>query len=180
MSKHPSLTTLSLMLLFLSSLYGEEECVTCSFFKDSAVSTHDSALIIRKNKIRINARYIKDLDITENGYAVWSCGKYRNVFINKKGRVILWGVPDFDNGADGFSNGLIRIIRNDKYGYADRKGKIVIAPVYDGALPFENGVAKVCSGCKDTCVENSDCEHRYFKGGKWTTRPPFRFTVEDR
>jgi len=54
-------------------------------------------------------------------------------------------------GADEFSDGLVRTVINQKYGFADRHGKIVIAPKYDGAFPFEHGYAIVCIGCRETC-----------------------------
>lgn len=34
--------------------------------------------------------------------------------------------------------------KNGKYGYADESGNVVIKPDYTSAMPFENGLAKVC------------------------------------
>jgi hypothetical protein len=64
-------------------------------------------------------------------------------------KLSLTGVPTFDNGPDEFHDGLVRFVKNHKYGFADRNGKIVIAPRGDGAMPFEKGRAKVCLGCMD-------------------------------
>lgn len=62
---------------------------------------------------------------------------------------VLYNVFSYDNGPDYVSEGLFRIILNDKIGYADSTtGKIVIEPQYGCAHPFENGVAKVSLECK--------------------------------
>ncbi len=55
----------------------------------------------------------------------------------------------YDNGPDYPSEGLIRVVKNGKIGYADAKTyAIVIPPQYDCAFPFENGKAKVSNNCK--------------------------------
>jgi hypothetical protein len=38
---------------------------------------------------------------------------------------------------------------NQKYGFADRHGKIVIAPRYGGAFPFLHGYGMVWIGCRE-------------------------------
>jgi len=47
----------------------------------------------------------------------------------------------------------VRFVRKKKYGFANRKGQIVIPPVYDGAMNFESGVTKVCNGCQEKCAQ---------------------------
>ena len=71
-----------------------------------------------------------------------------------------------DNGADSFHDGLVRIVRNGKYGFANRRGQVVIPPIYDGALNFEKGRAEACKGCQSKC-DDRDCEHHSFAGGEW-------------
>ena len=71
-----------------------------------------------------------------------------------------------DNWADTFHDGLVRVVRNEKYGFSNRKGQLVISPVYDGAMNFEDGKAKVCNGCTIKCVEQ-ECEYSVFSGGNW-------------
>ena len=48
-------------------------------------------------------------------------------------------------------------------GFIDRNLALVIAPRFDGALPFEDGWAEVCIQCKLT----SDGEHSWYEGGLW-------------
>ncbi|MGE4439496.1 MAG: WG repeat-containing protein [Achromobacter pulmonis] len=72
----------------------------------------------------------------------------------------------FDNGPDYPRDGRYRIRLNGKIGYADEEtGAIVIAPVYDCALPFEEGRARAGVGCR----QESDGEHRWWSGGRWQT-----------
>ena len=56
----------------------------------------------------------------------------------------------YDNGPDYISDGLFRIKRNGKIGYANEKGEIVIDAVYACANPFENSKAKVALTCTQT------------------------------
>ncbi|NJO90703.1 MAG: WG repeat-containing protein [Chloroflexia bacterium] len=65
-----------------------------------------------------------------------------------KGENVLFEVFRYDNGPDYFSEGLLRIVKNGKIGYANEQGKIVIEPQYDCAWPFANGKASVSNSCK--------------------------------
>ncbi len=54
----------------------------------------------------------------------------------------------FDNGPDYFEKGLSRILKQDKFGFINKKGAVIIPPQYDFASPFnERGLAYVCKGC---------------------------------
>ena len=48
--------------------------------------------------------------------------------------------------------GLIERFVNNKYGFANRQGKIVIKPAYDWAGSFEHGPAAVCNQCREVCA----------------------------
>lgn len=115
--------------------------------------------------LAIASRYLKDLPYSSDGLAaVWIAGQW--AYVNRRGVAIITGVPSYDNGPDEFHDGLVRFIKDKKYGFADRKGEAIIRPIYDGALPFENGRAKVCLGCVNKCSDR-DCEHHMFSGGHW-------------
>jgi WG containing repeat len=88
------------------------------------------------------------------------------MYVNRRGKVVITGVPVFDNGPDEFHDGLVRFVKGRKYGFADRTGKTVIPPRYDGAMPFAGGRAKVCLACVDKCADR-ECEHHVFSGGNW-------------
>lgn len=59
----------------------------------------------------------------------------------------LFDVFWYDNGPDYINEGLFRIKKNDKIGYANEEGEIVIVPRFDCASSFENGLAKVSNSC---------------------------------
>jgi hypothetical protein len=69
----------------------------------------------------------------------------------------------FDNGPDYPSDGLFRIKRNEKIGYADVTGRVVIAAAYAGAEPFEDGAARVTLDCELV----ADGEYSVAKSDQW-------------
>lgn len=76
----------------------------------------------------------------------------------------LYEVFPFDNGPDMPSEGLFRIVENAKIGFADSAtGRVVIAPQFECAWPFEHGVAKVSM----ECTEQSDGEHKTWLSNSW-------------
>jgi hypothetical protein len=112
---------------------------------------------------------LKKLDFDSYGLAPLLSRKERWIYVNRKGLVVVKGVPTMDNGPDSFHDGLVRVVRNNKYGFANRRGHLVIPAVYDGAMNFEKGKARVCKGCEDKCADASHdaCEHHFFAGGEW-------------
>jgi WG containing repeat len=70
-----------------------------------------------------------------------------------------------DNGADPFNDGLARSPSGKKIGYIDRRFRLVVPAIYDGAHPFENGRAVVCVGCVER--HNVGMEASYYEGGSW-------------
>ncbi|MBN2774857.1 MAG: WG repeat-containing protein [Prolixibacteraceae bacterium] len=82
--------------------------------------------------------------------------------INNTGN-FLFEIFNYDNGPDYLSEGLFRIIKNGKIGYADTTGKIRIRPKYDCAYPFENGKAKVSLNCLKSAVG----EFTKWESSKW-------------
>ncbi|KUG25287.1 hypothetical protein ASZ90_004892 [hydrocarbon metagenome] len=72
----------------------------------------------------------------------------------------------FDNGPDWLEEGLFRIIRNGKIGYADENGFIVIEPIFECADQFEDGTARVALNCNLVKSEN-DPEHTSMESDSW-------------
>jgi hypothetical protein len=96
-------------------------------------------------------------------YAIVSNKNSQFVAIDRR-RNVLYNVFPFDNGPDYASEGLFRIVKNNKIGYADEiTGKVVIKPQYGCAFPFENGVAKVGFNC----VTHAEGEHHYWTSDNW-------------
>ena len=111
-------------------------------------------------------QYLKDLKFDPRGWAIVHSPSAGWMYVNRIGKVVISGIPTMDNWADEFHDGLVRIVRSKKYGFANSEGQVVISPIYDGALNFEKGRAEVCKGCKDKCVD-ARCEYHSFTGGQW-------------
>jgi hypothetical protein len=111
-------------------------------------------------------QFLRELSFDSHGLAPVSSPKEGWMYVNRQGKVIIRGVPIMDNGPDSFHNGLVRVVRGGKYGFANRAGQLVVPATYDGARNFENGLAAVCTACENRCVE-PECEHHSFVGGEW-------------
>jgi len=84
-------------------------------------------------------------------------------YVMRSGRSLA--VIAFDNGADNFSEGLVRSLVNGKVSYFDRRLRQVIPPNHDWGWPFENDRALVCDGCK---LGQPDAEgHIAVSDGDW-------------
>jgi len=110
--------------------------------------------------------FLKELRFDSHGLAVVRSAREGWMYISRTGKVLIKGVPVMDNWADSFHDGLVRIIRNGKYGFANREGQVVIPPIYDGAMNFENGHAVVCNGCESRPADREG-EYHLFAGGTW-------------
>lgn len=93
--------------------------------------------------------------VDEKGWAI----------IDKTGKVLLRPFV-YDNGPDYFVEGLARFRENGRLGFFNTQGQKVIPAWFDFAYPFENGVARVASGCRE--VRGPD-EHPTVEGGVWST-----------
>ncbi len=82
--------------------------------------------------------------------------------IDKNGK-ILFQIFTFDNGPDYVSEKKFRIVENQKIGFANTRGDIIIHPQFDAAFPFSEGFAAVCSGC----IKIKSGEHTEVQNGKW-------------
>lgn len=71
------------------------------------------------------------------------------VGINRKGEILFDAFIYGDVQLDQYSEGLVRILQNEKIGYADKTGAIIIKPKYKCAFPFINGKAKVANDCEE-------------------------------
>ncbi|MCW8935781.1 MAG: WG repeat-containing protein [Gammaproteobacteria bacterium] len=120
----------------------------------------DCAQLDSNNNIVITEKHMKQIWFDEAELAEIRVhdGIY---YLNKQGKLVR--SHKFDNGADYFKEGLSRIIQNDKFGFVNKKLEVVIPAKYDFAYPFNNGISKVCYGCKVVKVD----EHKEMKGGKW-------------
>lgn len=76
---------------------------------------------------------------------------------------VLFDVVLFDMAPDGFNDGLTRVKRNGKMGFANAFGEIVIPCQYAYAYWFEYGVAKVTY----EATQHSDGDHTWIESDDW-------------
>jgi hypothetical protein len=110
--------------------------------------------------IRLAPAHLRRLDYDRTGLAAIHIGE-SFLYVRRDGRTAP--AMTMDNGADLFVDGRARSQLGGKIGFIDRSLRVVIARRYDGAMPFEKGVAEVCTGC----VLASDGEHHWYTGGRW-------------
>jgi len=99
-------------------------------------------------KMIINAQYSKCYPFTKDGFAA-IYDSYNRIyhFIDTTGRTLKTEITDFkiNDGLgfdiEGFSNGLVAIKANGKWGYLNTSGKLAIPLKYDEASEFNSGVA---------------------------------------
>lgn len=139
--------------------------------KDSLVGVKDKAgKIIVPAQFKIFS-FLKDGDPVEGETILFDGSKEgekpeKNAWgyvYDRKGK-FLYQPFLYDNGADYFSEGLRRLVKNGKVGFADRNGNTVIVAEHDFAFPFNYGYATFCDGCD---WEKTNDEHRAIVGGKW-------------
>lgn len=116
----------------------------------------------KEGKIIIKPRFIVANDFSLEGIAAvvddqgW-------VYIDTKGGNVIRPYV-FDNRPDYFQEGLARFTADNKFGFFDKTGKVIIEAQFDFALPFHQGLAAICMECK---IMQTDEEHSSVVGGKW-------------
>lgn len=108
----------------------------------------------------VAASTLRQLDFDRHGLAVIFIRDEGYAHVRRDGRALV--VLTFDSGPDEFIGGLVRVKIGDKFGFANRRLKLVIPADYDGAYRFNGKRAWACTGC----VLTSDGEHSWFSGGE--------------
>lgn len=108
-------------------------------------------------------KYLFCFTDTFRTFAIVNKKKFGFVAINRNEEV-LYQIFTYDNGPDYAADGLFRIIKNNKIGYADPlTGEIKIEPKFSCAFPFEAGRAKVSTNCEIKTIG----EHRIWLSNNW-------------
>lgn len=101
----------------------------------------------------IEPQFRKCAPFSENGWAIALNPKNKEYqFINLQGEWMTTEVTDFSLksafgfGLKGYSDGLVPVGKDRKWGYLDESGKLKIPLKYDDVSPFDNGHAIVRSG----------------------------------
>jgi hypothetical protein len=154
-------------------------CVILSI--SGLVSCSTKVFLVKKNEegktANSNAFSYQD----HKGKEIVPSGKYFKAFTdtihtigfvgNKQGSIIaidtkgkeIFQVFKNDGQPDYVADGLLRIVKDQKIGYADMMGKIILKPIYKCAFPFYDGKAKVAINCDTETIG----EYNYWKSDNW-------------
>jgi hypothetical protein len=131
----------------------------CHAFPDgkslTCLQANDGSVVVAKQSLA-------DLDFEGAATSTIVVGKDQLYFVNRQGKTAP--ALRFDNGADYFVEGLARSVKAGKVGFVNSDLVEVIAPVWDFASPFQDGLASVCNGC---APKSDGKEHTIISGGKW-------------
>ncbi len=89
---------------------------------------------------------------------------YRRLMAIDRNQNVLFDVVVFNNGPEPFAEGLTRVIRNGKMGFANKFGQVVIPCVYNFAKSFKNGKAEVTYNATEYL--NMD-KHKKVESDEW-------------
>jgi hypothetical protein len=112
-----------------------------------------------RGQLRVAPRYLRRLTYDRFGLASLYADGWR--YVTRDGRTAA--VMGLDNWADPFADGLARSPADGKVGYIDRRLALAIPARFDGAYPFEHGIAVVCVGCRAVAED----ENASYAGGQW-------------
>lgn len=110
-------------------------------------------------------KYLRCFTDTFKNYAIVEKPKQGFVVIDRN-ESVKYKVFTIDNGPDDITEGLFRIVKNGKIGYAGSDFSVKIKPLYGCAFPFENGKAKVGYDCK-TETDPQTHEYHYWISKNW-------------
>lgn len=107
-------------------------------------------------------RYLCYTDKFEYYAIVFDIEKNKLIGIDKNQKKLFEAVFSTEMEPISESDGRILIVSNDKYGYANHKGEIVIQPKYSCAESFYKGKARVSNQCR-----KSKDEHYMWESDNW-------------
>lgn len=138
--------------------------------KDSLVGVKDQhGKIIVPAQFKIFS-YLEDGELVKgetiyfDGYREDDKQKNASGYVYDRKGNFLYRPFAYDNGADYFSEGLRRFVKNGKVGFVDRNGKVIIEAKHDFVSSFHYGYAAYCDGCD---WEKTEDEHKAIVGGTW-------------
>lgn len=135
---------------------------SCWYLGPDGFSEHAGCLMRHgKESLRVKSSHLRRLQF-DGDFATVFDKQHGWMYVNRKGGVVVKGVMSMDNGPDDVRGGFVRYQRGGICGYASLHGSGTIAPQFDGCMPFEDGKARVCSGCRSLSVG----EHHAYRGGE--------------
>jgi hypothetical protein len=114
----------------------------------------------KEGKVFVRRSRLSELNFAD-GVAAISTVQFGWLFVKHDGSTVR--TVTFENGPDYFSEGLVRYVDNQKTGFIDKSGRIIISAKYGFASPFESGYSAVCD---DGLVETIG-EHQLLRSNHW-------------
>lgn len=146
-----------ILFLLLSQFAGAQSIFKCNNGRYVCYKNSQGIIIVTNRKYTIA--------FTDTVSSIGFVGNRKGqIFcINNQGKE-LFEVYKVDNGPDYVSDGAFRIVgKNNKIGFADTCGTIIIPPVFSYATPFRNGEAKVTFEGKN----RKQGEYQYWESDHW-------------
>lgn len=138
----------------VQSLFGPVPSQTCGF-----INKNGEVVIPFKFKWQMNSIKFSEglcaIGTLNNSRMMYETD--RNSFIDTKGNVVISGLF---TDAEPFQNGVSRVKKNDKYGYINKKGEIIIPCQYDDWGYDEDGL----------CLKRDGVEYHFTYGGDLITK----------
>ncbi len=110
----------------------------------------------------IEPRFHRAKDFSPSGLAAVEDESGHWVYIDNKGNLVIRPF-NLVNGPDYYSEGLARYRKDEKFGFFDRTGKVVIEARFDFAESFSEGRSAICLGCTETKIGTRTS----WSEGKW-------------
>lgn len=130
---------------FLSPLFNKKiNKEGLSYFYAADVKKY--GFVDKTGKEVIPARYRRAYDFND-GWAKVMLNDSIDCFIDKSGNEYFLNT-DYDTCANYFSEGLLPVKKNGKWGYINKKSKLVIPYLYNAVGQFHEGLAAVSTGGK--------------------------------
>jgi len=173
----------AILLFFLLASIHLDAQDTCAYIskdsKEGMIEFYEDCATYKEDTLTIKPEYFKDLKFDAYGIAnIYVDGE--QFYIKKDGSYLH--VIVYDNWADDFVEGLVRVRIDGKIAYFDRDFKQVIPADYEWGWQFEEGRALVCKGC----TFKREGEHTAVVGGLWgyidkegTEVVPIKYTREE-
>lgn len=159
-------TTVCLLAFFI--FWGRASAQTSTHascvVEDIDTPTMPSCVIQSRNGVLfIPKKYWMHPAFNHYGLSAFTIESFGCVYINRSGRIVIRDVGLVDNGPDEFHHGLVRINRNEMWGYADSSGRIVVPVKYSCAINSDDSGPLVCVGCR---IEQQG-EYQACRDGHW-------------
>lgn len=170
-----------------------KEIVPCNFLYIGEVSegiitmkASDKFIYVTKEGKLITKKGYKNASDFSDGMAGVETFENNNIFIDTTGKEM---VPEVEISiANKFSEGLARVSigkkENERYGFIDKTGKVVIDLIYENCEKFFNGLAKVKkdgkSGYINTNGEFYEYDQMEEKNGKFIVKKDGKYGLLDK